>query len=311
MSGYETEIGGNIGKPILSLKKISKKGIYILEISSYQLEYSKNFRSKHAAILNISPDHIERHKNINNYVKVKSKIFYAQKKGDFAYINKFNKFSKNILQIIKSKKIKSKLFEIANHNYNLFSKKIKNTYLKNDIGFANLGFAYKIAKNLKIKDNVIFSAINDFKGLPHRQEVVFSNKRVTCVNDSKATSFDACFQSLKSFNNIYWIVGGLPKYKDNFYLSSVSKKIKKVYIIGKKPKYFLDKVKNLLTFSISNNLNFALKNILQDIKNNNNKHNTILLSPAGASFDQFNSFEDRGNHFKNLIKKKINKIKNV
>ena len=87
--------------------------------------------------------------------------------------------------------------------------------------------------------------------------------------------------------------------------------IKKVYIIGKKPKYFLDKVKNLLTFSISNNLNFALKNILQDIKNNNNKHNTILLSPAGASFDQFNSFEDRGNHFKNLIKKKINKIKNV
>ena len=94
-AGHDVITAGNIGNPILSLNKIKKKYIFILEVSSYQLQYSKIFHSKYAAILNISPDHLERHKNIKNYVKVKSKIFLAQNGSDYSYINSRNKIRKD------------------------------------------------------------------------------------------------------------------------------------------------------------------------------------------------------------------------
>ena len=100
----------------------------------------------------------------------------------------------------------------------------------------------RIVKNLKIKDKVIIKALNKFKGLPHRQETIFSNKKILCVNDSKATSFDACVQSLSNYDKIYWIVGGLPKYQDHFYLKDVKKKITKAYIIGKNTSFFKNRL---------------------------------------------------------------------
>ena len=106
---YDVKIVGNIGNPILLSKKQKKNSIFILEISSYQLQYSRLIRSSHSAILNISPDHLERHDNINNYIKIKSKIFFAQRKFDYSYINRSNKHSKSIKNIFKKKKIKSKL----------------------------------------------------------------------------------------------------------------------------------------------------------------------------------------------------------
>jgi UDP-N-acetylmuramoylalanine--D-glutamate ligase len=99
---YNVKTVGNIGNPILSSNKLNKKHIFILEVSSYQLQYSKLFRSKHAAILNISPDHLERHKNINNYTKIKSKIFLAQNSLDYSYINLQNKYSKSIKKIFRA-----------------------------------------------------------------------------------------------------------------------------------------------------------------------------------------------------------------
>ena len=102
-ANLKVETLGNIGKPILFPKKPKKTNIFILEISSYQLEYSKLFRSRHAAILNISPDHLERHKSIKNYVNVKSKIFYAQNNEDYTYINLNNKYSKSFIKIFKKK----------------------------------------------------------------------------------------------------------------------------------------------------------------------------------------------------------------
>ena len=87
---YNVKTVGNIGNPILSSSKLKKKYIFILEVSSYQLQYSRLFRSKHAAILNISPDHLERHKNIKNYIKIKSRIFFAQNSSDYSYINLTN-----------------------------------------------------------------------------------------------------------------------------------------------------------------------------------------------------------------------------
>jgi UDP-N-acetylmuramoylalanine--D-glutamate ligase len=303
---YNVKTLGNIGNPILSYKKDNKKYVFILEVSSYQLQYSKVFRSNHAAILNISPDHLERHKSITNYIKVKSKIFLAQSSSDYSYINKSNKHYKFIKSWYKKKQIKSHLNEIKKYESRDILKKIKNKYFESGGNIENLNFAYKISKNLKINDQIILKAINNFTGLPHRQETVFANKKLLCINDSKATSYDACLQSLLNYNKIYWIVGGLPKRKDFFNLKKVKKKIIKAYIIGKKPNFFIKQLKNKIPFVNSTNLESAISKIYKDLKKSKNKKNTILLSPAAASYDQFNNFESRGNYFKKEV---INKFK--
>ena len=302
---YNVSTVGNIGNPILSLSKIRKKNIFILEVSSYQLEYSRLFRSKYAAILNISPDHLERHKNIKNYIKVKSRIFLEQNNSDYSYINSRNKYSKLIKNIFKSLKLKSKLILINKSSCNFLLKKINNKYFKSEGNIENLAFAYKIAKNLKIGDKIIIKALNKFKGLPHRQEIIFSNKKLLCINDSKATSFEACLQSLSNYNKIYWIVGGVPKYQDRFYLKNVKKKIHKAYIIGENTSFFKKQIGNNIPCTVSRNIRNAVNNIFKDLKLSENSKRTILLSPAAASFDQFSNFENRGNHFKDLIIKKF------
>ena len=307
-AGLNVNTVGNIGSPILYSTRSQKKNIFILEISSYQLQYSKLIRSKHAAILNISPDHLDRHKNIKNYIKIKSRIFLAQRNSDYSYINSKNKYSKTIKKIFKLKNLKSRLIEINKFDFNNFLKKINNKYFISNGNIENLSFAYKIAKNLKIDDKVIIKAINKFKGLPHRQETILSNKKLLCVNDSKATSFDASLQSLLNFNKIYWIVGGLPKHQDYFDLKKVKKRIVKAYIIGKKTSFFEKQIKNKIAYTISKNIKTAITDIHRDIQLNKNSKNTILLSPAAASVDQFYNFEQRGIYFKNLIKKKLKKF---
>ena len=308
---YNTKTVGNIGNPVLSLNKTKKKCIFILEASSYQLQYSRLFRSKHAAILNISPDHLERHKNITNYTKIKSRIFLAQNSSDYSYINFTNKYSKLIKNIFRAQKLKSKLISVNKSSCSFLLKKIDNKYFKSQGNIENLAFAYRIVKNLKINDKVIIKALNKFRGLPHRQEIIFSNKKFLCINDSKATSFDACLQSLSNYDKIYWIVGGLPKHQDHFNLKNVEKKIVRAYIIGKKPSFFAKQIRNNIPYTISRNLLNAVNNIYKDIKFIRNSKSTILLSPAAASFDQFSNFENRGNYFKNLIIKKFKRKLNV
>ena len=310
-AGRSVKTVGNIGTPILSIKKLKKETILVIEVSSYQLQYSRLFRSKHAAILNISPDHLERHQNIKNYTRVKSKIFFAQNSSDYSYINLKNKYSKYIKNIFKRKELKSKLIKINGSSYTLLSKKINNKYFKSKGNIENLAFAYKISKNLNINDKIIIEALSRFKGLSHRQEIVFSNKKLLCINDSKATSFDASLQSLLCYNNIYWIVGGLPKKNDHFQLKKVRKNILKAYIIGKHSSFFMKKFKKDVPYIVSNNIRNAINKIDKDIKFSGAKKSTILLSPAAASFDQFNNFENRGLYFKKLISKKFKQRLNV
>ena len=190
-------------------------------------------------------------------------------------------------------------------------KKIHNRYFNSEGNIENLAFAYKISKSFKINDSTIIQALINIKGLPHSQELIFSSKRMICINDSKATSFDACKQSLSNYNNIYWIVGGLPKKNDHFNLRKVSKKIKKAYIIGKNTSFFSKQIKRSIPYVISRNISNAITHILLDIKKNKNIKNTILLSPAAASFDQFNNFEERGSHFKKLGISKIKRLSYV
>ena len=222
-----------------------------------------------------------------------------------------NKHSRLIKNIFKTQKLKSKLISVNKSNCIFLLKKIDNKYFKSKGNIENLAFAYRIAKNLKISEKIIIKALNKFKGLPHRQEIIFSSKKLLCVNDSKATSFDASLQSLLNYNKICWIVGGLPKYQDHFYLKNVKKRILKAYIIGKHTSFFKKQIKNDIPYTISKNILNAVNSIHKDLKLSGNSKSTILLSPAAASFDQFNNFENRGTYFKNLIIKKFKKRLNV
>ena len=313
-SNLKPELVGNIGKPILSVKKINKKTIFIVEASSYQLEYTKYFKSNHAAILNISPDHLERHGTMKNYIIAKEKILKFQTSKDHCYLNLNNKLTKKIINRFKKKKLYSKLHQINNLEIKKILKKIKNEYLLSENNLENISFVVKIAKNYKIKLKIILEALNQFKGLPHRQEKLALRGKTICINDSKATNFESTSQSLKSYKNIFWILGGLPKREDKFLLSKLKKNIIKAYIIGNKASFFTKKIKKEIDFIITNSLNNAVLKIIKDLNKMNYLNNssktiyTILFSPAAASFDQFKNFEDRGNKFKKLIYKQQSNI---
>ena len=168
-----------------------------------------------------------------------------------------------------------------------------------------MSFAYHLLKKFNISNTSFIKSVNSFKGLEHRHEVFFKKKNMIFINDSKATSFEATKQALISNKNIYWIVGGLPKKNDYFYLRNLKKQIIKAYIIGKNSSFFRKQIQKYIPYTISRNMKNAVNNIHKDIRVNRNLEKTILLSPAAASFDQFKNFENRGFFFKNLIMKKF------
>ncbi len=301
---FDARIVGNIGNPILLEKNITSKTIFVVEASSYQLEYSKLFRSNISVILNISPDHLERHKNLKNYIKTKFKIVKNQTKKDYAILNMNNL---HIRREVKFQRFLPKLIKIYKYPDIKFLKNINNSYLYSEGNRENLSFVFEVAKILKIKKKDIIKTLKNFKGLKYRQQIIFKSKNLTIINDSKSTSFSASVSVLKLVSNVSWIVGGLAKKGDKFLLKKSDCTNIKAYIYGKNMNIFIDELKDIVRYESFENLKILIKKIFLDIKINNNlEHQTILFSPAAASFDSFKNFEERGKYFNNLIKKNNN-----
>ena len=290
---------GNIGNPVLSEKKISKKTIFVIEASSYQLDYSKIFSSKYAVILNISLDHIERHRNFKNYVNAKFKLLDSQNKQSFAFVKKNDEIIKK--KIIKSK-YKQKIYEVDTLNINKISNQLSNKYFTSDGNKENLSFILQIASKLKLNNRKLIKTLNNFKGLKYRQQVIFDNKYLTVINDSKSTSFASSENILKKLNNIYWILGGIPKKGDKFKLTKKECKNFKAFIFGKYHNQFSKILGNKIKPKKFKNLKETMKKVFFEIKSKKVTRNVIFFSPAGASFDSFKNFEHRGNYFNQLIK---------
>ena len=300
----DVRLVGNIGNPILLEKNITKQTVFVIEASSYQLEYSKLFRSNISLILNISPDHLERHKTINNYVKAKFKIVQNQSNKDLAILNVNNFYIKSHLKL---KSFSSKIIKIDKKTNITLGKKINNEYFNTDGNKENLQFVFAVAKILKLKKNSLFKTLNKFKGLKYRQEIVYQSKKLTIINDSKATSFSSSVSLLKSLDNVYWIVGGLAKKGDKLLLTKQNSKNFKAYIFGSDKDFFINKLKKFMKYEYVLNLKNLIKKIFIDIKiDKKSTHKTILFSPSAASFDNFKNFEERGKYFNKLIKKYIN-----
>ena len=299
----DVRLVGNIGNPVLLEKKIKKDTLFVIEASSYQLEYSKLFKTNISLILNISPDHLERHKTINKYVSAKFKLIKNQSKNDIAILNTKNFYIKRKL---KQKKFAPSILKIEKYISDRFIKKIDNHYFDTDGNKENLTFVLKVSKILKLKNNLILKSLKNFKGLSFRQEIIHNSKFLKIINDSKATSFSSSEKLLKSLKNIYWIIGGLPKKGDKFLLKKNDCKKIKLYIFGKNQKFFINELKNKMAFKSFLNLKSLIAKVFLDIKNENNFiKKTILFSPASASFDSFKNFEERGKYFNKLIKNYI------
>ena len=291
---------GNIGNPALAEKKITKKTIFVIEASSYQLDYSRIFSSKYALILNISSDHIERHKNLKNYVNAKFKIIESQVSGNFAYVKKNDPL---ISKRIKNSKFKSKIYKVDISNLKNIINKIKNKYFAYDGNRENLSFIFEIAPKLKLSKNKLIQTINNFKGLDYRQQIIFDKKNLKIINDSKSTSFASSENVLNNLNDVYWILGGIPKKNDKFKLSKIKCKNIKAFIFGSYRNKFHKVLRNKLKVKKYKTLNESLDAIFSEIKDQEIKKNIIFFSPAGASFDSFKNFEDRGDYFNKIIKK--------
>ena len=298
--GKDVRLVGNIGNPLLSEKNIKPQTIFVIEASSYQIEYSKYFKTDFAIILNISPNHLERHRTFKNYIKSKSRLIKSQKKNSFAFIEKNNNFLKEEL---KKNKINSKIIKVNLKISNKIKKKIKNPYFENKNNLNNLKFVLEISKKLKLKNQKVFKVVNSFKQLNFRQQILYKNKKLLIINDSKSTNFSSSINLLESYKNIYWLVGGRFKKGDIFVLNKKYYKNIYAYIFGKRKKFFVKNLINKIKYKTFDNIKRALVEIIIDAKKNNLSPVNIIFSPSAASFDQFSNFEERGKNFNYLVRK--------
>ena len=321
-------LSGNIGKPVFDLK-FYKQRFNILEISSFQLESMTRTRFNVAVLLNISKDHIERHKNFQKYISEKIKIFNNQSENDFSIIGVDDKVTSYLVKKLK-KKLNSKIITISGKNnsadiyvknrkliinLNLGKKKvfkkINIEQFKNFLGkhnYQNIAAVYAIILSLGFLDwKKIENSIKSFKILPHRLQKIRKVCDITFINDSKATNIDATDQALKNFNNIYWILGGRIKEKNLQKLKKHFFRIKHVFLVGETKFLYEKYLRNFLECTIVKNLAEAVKLSYflakEKIKKEKVKPSIILLSPACSSLDEWRDFEERGNAFIKIVKR--------
>ena len=300
---YDCRLVGNIGNPVLCEKKITKNTIFVVEASSYQLDYSQLYTSKYSVILNISPDHIERHRNLKNYVSAKFKLLNSQSRESVAFVKKNDVL---INKKLNSKKYNPKIIKVDLKKANKIIKLIKNKYFLSAGNLENLSFILKISEKLNLNSKILIKTLNRFKGLKYRQQIIYENKNLIIINDSKSTSFASSENLLKNLKNVYWILGGIPKKGDQLNLSKKHCKNFKTFIFGNNYKEFKKNIKNKITLKHFKSLKDILDEIFFDLNDKKLKKNIIFFSPAGASFDSFKNFEDRGKYFNQLIKKFLN-----
>ena len=300
---YDVRLVGNIGNPILSTKRIKPKTIFVVEASSYQLEYSQIFKSRYAAILNITPDHIERHKTLSRYIEVKFKLLKNQSKNSLGFIKKDDLL---IQKGLKGKKLSCKIVKVNTYKVNRIINKLNNKYFATEANKENLSFVLSISKKFQLKKSLLIKTLKNFKGLKYRQQIIYKKKFMTIINDSKSTSFSSSIGVLKSNPNIYWLLGGMYKKGDKFDLSKKYFHKIRAFIFGKNRSYFNSQLKGKIYLENFENLKDAFKKILKLTKKEKFIKKTILFSPSAASFDNFKNFEDRGLYFNKLVKRYLN-----
>ena len=303
-------MAGNIGIPCLGFDHYDHPHCYVLEISSFQLDISRHLRFSIAALMNVTPDHIDRHGSLNQYFAAKRHIFnhattriisiddnlvydwWRQQGSSHEWITICHKGNQRNLQ---PHYTYDEAFIFDGQGQPIINL-ADVLYLKGIHNAQNIAFAYAIAKAYGVPHDDVVSNIKTYKGLDHRQQFVKKIDNVTFINDSKATNADATEKALKTFSNIYWIVGGRPKSDGLVGLDQHFYRVKKAYLIGESSDQFDAYLHGKVLTEKTGTLDNAVKLAWADAQNQPGDAH-ILLSPACASYDQFKDFEERGQRF--------------
>jgi UDP-N-acetylmuramoylalanine--D-glutamate ligase len=321
-AGFDAQVGGNIGKPALELSPPRAKTVYVLEISSYQIDLSPGLRPDVTVLSNITPDHIDRHGSMENYVAVKTKLLQQTAKSGLNVVGVddshgaaiFTRLTSNggppCVPVSIGKVLGRGVFVLDGVLYDAQSERAAKVmdlgtaeHLPGAHNWQNAALAYAAAKPYAKDVRVIASAIADFPGLAHRIEEVGRIGKVRFVNDSKATNADAAERALVCFADIFWIAGGKPKEGGIAPLAPHFSRIRKAYLIGEAAGEFAATLEGKAAYEMSGTLENALASAAADAARAEAAAPVVLLSPACASFDQFRDFEQRGDAFRALVAK--------
>jgi UDP-N-acetylmuramoylalanine--D-glutamate ligase len=314
--GFAPELGGNIGKPVLDLAAPNGRTIYVLEISSYQIDLAPGLVPDVAVLTNITPDHIDRHGSLENYAAVKARLLENAAKDGRIVIGVDDAHSASIFTKLMAgggadavpvsigKVLGRGVFAVDGALYDAQGQRAAKvmdlssaSHLPGTHNWQNAALAYAAVKRFVNDPRAIAAAIADFPGLAHRIEDVGRIGKVRFVNDSKATNADAAERALACFPDIYWIAGGRPKEGGIETLRPHFPRIRKAYLIGEAADGFA-RTLGQVPHEISGTLDAAVAHAFADARNSPSSSPVVLLSPACASFDQFRDFEQRGDAFR-------------
>jgi len=301
---------GNIGIPVLDIEPLPAGGVYVFEMSSFQLDLTESLSPEVAIILNISPDHLDRHGSMENYVAAKRRIFEMQAVDSVAVIGVDDPYGRTMAKTLPQKVIpvscegpvEGGVYVLDGILFDATSGKAKeigavgsNRSLRGKHNGQNAAAVFAAARELGVPEVGILPAFQTFEGLPHRLEIVGEKDGVLFINDSKASNTGAALRSLEAFENVYWIVGGLFKEDSLEMFTPVLSHVKKAYLIGVDDSKFVSFLTDKVPFQQSGTLEVAIQAAARDAKA---AGGVVLLAPACASFDQFKNFEHRGEVFR-------------
>jgi len=317
-AGLNVGLGGNIGKSFAWQVAEDKYDSYVLELSSFQLDGIINYKPHIAVITNISPDHLDRYEyKYENYIASKFRITMNQTEEDFLIYDaddeaiadwlKNNKTKAQLIPFSLTKTfergafIKNKKMEINIINEEEFIMETEYIALEGKHNMKNAMAATSVAKLMKIRNATIRESLSNFQGVEHRLEKVLKIQNVQYINDSKATNVNAAFFALDSMiTPTVWIVGGVDKGNDyNELMSMVREKVKAIICLGVDNKKIIDVFGNVVDIMIEVS---SMEDAVKMAQRLTEKGDTVLLSPACASFDLFENYEDRGNQFKKAVR---------
>jgi len=315
--GLNVTIGGNIGTSFSSLLISNDYDYSVIELSSFQLDGIVEFKPHIAVITNLSPDHLDRYGNYEDYIKSKFRIVMNQNSNDYliydgddptinSYINKNNIKSKLIPFSIERRIEEGAYYNNQSINISINKKKLvmstENFSIKGKHNIKNAMAAATVAHLLKIRKQTIRKSLEHFQSVEHRLENVLTINKVNYINDSKATNVNATYYALDTMEApTIWIVGGIDKgnkYEDLFPL--VHKKVKAIICLGKNNFKLVENFENIVEYIVeTRSMEEAVSTAYKIAKPGYN----VLLSPACASFDLFDDYKDRGRQFKAFVRK--------
>jgi UDP-N-acetylmuramoylalanine--D-glutamate ligase len=317
-AGNRVQLGGNIGKAVLDLEPFAPDLTYVIELSSFQIDLAPGLAPDSAALINITPDHLDRHGTLQKYARIKAQVFANLGPDATAVIGVDDEPSRAIADGLRGtfavKRIAvgrpvatgiwandGALVEMEGGKEMARVDLAGIGSLRGAHNWQNAAVAYALARSQGLDAAAIAQGLKSFAGLAHRMEQVARSGKVLFVNDSKATNADAAGKALASFADIYWIIGGRPKEGGLAGLEPFFPKIARAYLIGEAAEAFAGQLGDAVPYTHCGTLDRAVEAAASDASRSPAKEPVVLLSPACASYDQFANFEKRGEAFREVV----------